>query len=136
MLDPISIETRYAKSGNLNIADQVFGEGPVNLVRILLCILNAEYMWTLPEGREFLSKLAAFSRVVVHTGECEVLGDKYSGIAVHLGARIASAAEPGQVLASSTVKDLVIGSGIRFDDLGLHTLKGVPEAWRLFRVVA
>lgn len=73
-------------------------------------------------------------RVGVHTGECEVLGEKYSGIAVHLGARVASAAEPGQVLVSSTVKDLVAGSGLHFDDLGLRTLKGVPDQWRLFGV--
>lgn len=75
-------------------------------------------------------------RVGVHTGECEVLGDKYSGIAVHLGARIASAAEPCQVLVSSTVKDLVVGSGIQFQDLGPRTLKGVPEQWRLFLATA
>jgi pimeloyl-ACP methyl ester carboxylesterase len=75
-------------------------------------------------------------RVGVHTGECEVLGEKYSGIAVHLGARVASAAEPGQVLVTSTVKDLVVGSGIHFEDLGPRTLKGVPDQWRLFRLTA
>lgn len=75
-------------------------------------------------------------RVGVHTGECEVLGEKYSGIAVHLGARIASAADPGHVLVSSTVKDLVVGSGIRFEDLGPRALKGVPEPWRLYRVAS
>jgi pimeloyl-ACP methyl ester carboxylesterase len=73
-------------------------------------------------------------RVGVHTGECEVLGEKYSGIAVHLGARVASAADPGQVLVTSTVKDLVVGSGIHFEDLGSRTLKGVPDQWRLFRL--
>ena len=62
-----------------------------------------------------------------------MLGDKYSGIAVHLGARVASAAEPGQVLVSSTVKDLVAGSGIVFADLGRRALKGMPEAWQLYR---
>lgn len=71
-------------------------------------------------------------RAGVHTGECEVLGEKYSGIAVHLGARVAAVAQPGQVLVSSTVKDLVVGSGLSFEDLGLHLLKGVPEEWRLF----
>lgn len=71
-------------------------------------------------------------RAGVHTGECEVLGEKYSGIAVHVGARVAAVAEPGQVLVSSTVKDLVVGSGLQFEDLGLHVLKGVPEPWRLF----
>jgi len=74
-------------------------------------------------------------RVGVHTGECEVLGEKYSGIAVHLGARVATAAEPDQVLASSTVKDLVVGSGLQFEDLGARSLKGVPEPWRLFRLL-
>lgn len=74
-------------------------------------------------------------RVGVHTGECEVLGEKYSGIAVHLGARVASAAEPGQVLVTSTVKDLVVGSGIRFEDLGSRALKGVPDEWRLYRLI-
>ena len=75
-------------------------------------------------------------RVGVHTGECEVLGEKYSGIAVHLGARVASAADPGQVLVTSTVKDLVVGSGIHFEDLGSRALKGVPDQWRLFRLTA
>jgi class 3 adenylate cyclase len=78
--------------------------------------------------------LGARLRVGVHTGECEVLGEKYSGIAVHLGARVASAAEPSQVLVSSTVKDLVVGSGLHFEDLGPRTLKGVPDQWRLFGV--
>ena len=75
-------------------------------------------------------------RVGVHTGECEVLGDKYSGMAVHLGARVASAAQAGQVLVSSTVKDLVIGSGIQFQDIGQHALKGVSDEWHLFCVVS
>lgn len=73
-------------------------------------------------------------RVGVHTGECEVLGEKYSGIAVHLGARVAAAADPDQLLVSSTVKDLVVGSGLQFEDLGPRTLKGVPEPWQLFRL--
>lgn len=75
-------------------------------------------------------------RVGVHTGECEVLGQKYSGIAVHLCARVAATASPGQVVVTSTVKDLVVGSGLQFQDLGLHALKGVPEHWRLFRTLA
>ena len=83
---------------------------------------------------EAVRPLGVRLRVGVHTGECEVLGEKYSGIAVHLGARVASAAEPSQVLVSSTVKDLVVGSGLHFEDLGPRTLKGVPDEWRLFRV--
>ena len=72
----------------------------------------------------------------VHTGECEVLGDDVSGIAVHIGARIASHAGPGEVLVSSMVRDLVAGSGIGFADRGEHTLKGVPGQYRLFAVEA
>ena len=83
---------------------------------------------------EAVQVLGVQLRVGVHTGECEVLGDKYSGIAVHLGARVAGAAEPGQVLVTSTVKDLVVGSGLRFEDLGARTLKGVPEPWALYRL--
>ncbi len=70
----------------------------------------------------------------MHTGECERIGDKLGGIAVHIGARVAAQAGPGEVLVSSTVKDLVAGSGLRFDDRGSHTLKGVPDEWRLFAV--
>ena len=75
-------------------------------------------------------------RAGVHTGECKVLGDKYSGMAVHLGARVASAAQAGQVLVSPTVKDLVIGSGIHFQDIGQRALKGVSDEWHLFGVVS
>jgi class 3 adenylate cyclase len=73
-------------------------------------------------------------RVGLHTGECEVMGDKLGGLAVHIGARVAAAAGPDEVWVSSTVKDLVAGSGLRFDDRGLHALKGVPGEWRLFAV--
>jgi class 3 adenylate cyclase len=70
----------------------------------------------------------------VHTGECELFGDKVAGLAVHTGARVASLAGPGEVLVSSTVKDLVAGSGIEFEDRGTHELKGVPGEWRLYAV--
>jgi class 3 adenylate cyclase len=62
------------------------------------------------------------------------MGDKYGGIAVHIGARVAARAEPGEVLVSSTVKDLVAGSGLAFDDRGVQVLKGVPGDWHLFAV--
>ena len=75
-------------------------------------------------------------RTGLHTGECELMGDDVGGIAVHIGSRIASAAAPGEVLVSSTVKDLVAGSGIEFVDHGAHTLKGVPGEWRLFAATA
>src|SRR5262249_21236192 len=71
-------------------------------------------------------------RVGVHTGECEIIENKIGGIAVHIGARIGAIAGPNEVLVSGTVKDLVVGSGLRFEDRGLHTLKGVPGQWRLF----
>jgi class 3 adenylate cyclase len=62
------------------------------------------------------------------------MADGLSGIAVHIGARVADVAEPGEVVVSSTVKDLVAGSGIEFRDRGEHTLKGVPDSWRLYGV--
>jgi class 3 adenylate cyclase len=71
-------------------------------------------------------------RAGLHTGECEVIDDKVGGIAVHIGARVRALADPGEVLVSSTVKDLVAGSGLRFVDRGVHALKGVPGEWRLF----
>ena len=71
-------------------------------------------------------------RAGVHTGECELLGDDVAGIAVHIGARVMERASPGEVLASSTVKDLVFGSGLRFADRGVHSLRGVPDEWRLY----
>ena len=73
-------------------------------------------------------------RTGLHTGECEVLGDDVGGIAVHTGARIMALAQPGEVLVSSTVKDLVAGSRIGFVDRETHSLKGVPGEWRLFAV--
>lgn len=75
-------------------------------------------------------------RAGVHTGECEVMGAKIGGIAVHIGARVAGQAEPGEVLVSGTVKDLVAGSGILFCDRGAHVLKGVPGEWHLYTVAA
>ena len=73
------------------------------------------------------------TRAGMHAGECEVMGDDIGGIAVHIGARVAALAGPGEVLVSSTVKDLVAGSGISFTDLGVHHLRGVPGEWSLFR---
>jgi class 3 adenylate cyclase len=73
-------------------------------------------------------------RAGLHTGECELLDGKVAGIAVHTGARVASHAQPGEVLVSSTVKDLVAGSGLAFQDRGTHELKGVPGEWRLYAV--
>ena len=71
-------------------------------------------------------------RAGLHTGECEVLGSTVAGIAAHIGARVSALAGGGEVLVSSTVKDLVAGSGLSFEDRGERELKGVPDAWRLF----
>jgi class 3 adenylate cyclase len=71
-------------------------------------------------------------RAGLHTGECELVGNDVAGIAVHIGARVMSEAAPGEILASSTVKDLVVGSGLQFTDRGLHALRGLPEQWRLY----
>ena len=71
----------------------------------------------------------------LHTGECELVDGKISGIAVHTGARVAAHAGAGEVLVSSTVKDLVAGSGLEFEDRGVHELKGIPGEWRLYAAV-
>jgi class 3 adenylate cyclase len=71
-------------------------------------------------------------RTGLHTGECERVGDDVAGMAVHIGARVMACAQAGEVLASSTVKDLVVGSELRFEDRGAHALKGVPDQWHLY----
>lgn len=81
-----------------------------------------------------VQKLGIDVRAGVHTGECEVMEHKLSGVAVHIGARVAALAGPGEVLVSSTVKDLVAGSGLKFRERGMHGLKGVPGAWQLYSV--
>jgi pimeloyl-ACP methyl ester carboxylesterase len=84
--------------------------------------------------RDGLQELGLDVRAGLHTGECEVMGEKVGGIAVHIGARVASQAGPGEVLVSSTVRDLVAGSGIAFEERGTTTLKGLPEQWTLYAV--
>lgn len=84
--------------------------------------------------RDGVRRLGIEIRAGLHTGEIEVTGEEIMGIAVHIGARVAAAAQPGEVLVSSTVKDLVAGSGILFADRGAHVLKGVPGEWHLFAV--
>ena len=95
-------------------------DGPARAVRCALAIALA------------VRQLGVEVRAGVHTGECELMGDNVGGIAVHTGARIMAKSEPGAVLVSGTVKDLVSGSGINFQDCGLHQLKGIPGEWRLF----
>jgi pimeloyl-ACP methyl ester carboxylesterase len=97
-------------------------DGPARAIRSACAIRGA------------VAELGISVRVGLHTGECELQGEKPEGIAVHIGARVASIAGADEVLVSSTVKDLVAGSGLQFDDQGLHELKGVPGRWHLFRV--
>jgi class 3 adenylate cyclase len=84
--------------------------------------------------RDGVRSVGVSIRAGLHTGECELVGDDVGGIAVHIGARVAASAHADEVLVSSTVKDLVVGSGIQFQDRGLHRLRGVPGNWRLYAV--
>ena len=95
-------------------------DGPARAVRCACAVSHA------------VMSLGINVRAGAHTGECEVMGDKYGGIAVHIGARVAAQAAPGEVLVSSTVKDLVAGSGLVFEDRGRHVLKGVSGDWQLY----
>jgi class 3 adenylate cyclase len=108
-------ETHYARSGDVSIAYQVIGDGACAIV-------------------DAVRDLGVEVRAGLHTGECELLDGKVAGIAVHTGARVAALAGPGEVFVSSTVKDLVAGSGLAFRDRGAHELKGLPGEWRLFAV--
>ena len=82
-----------------------------------------------------MEDLGVSIRAGLHTGECEVVADDFAGIAVHIGSRIANLAQPGEVLVSSTVKDIVYGSGVAFESKGEHELKGVPGHWAVHAVV-
>jgi class 3 adenylate cyclase len=97
-------------------------DGPARAIRCAVSMVSA--------ARTFGIEI----RVGLHSGECEVRGTDVGGLSVHIGARVAAIAGPSEVLVSSTVKDLVIGSGIQFQDRGVHALKGVPGEWRLFAV--
>lgn len=95
-------------------------DGPARAIRCA-CAIRAE-----------AARMGLAVRAGLHTGECELIGGEVGGIAVHIGARVGAKAGPGEVLVSSTVKDLVAGSGIRFSDGGVHALRGVPGEWHLF----
>ena len=86
--------------------------------------------------RDGLGEIGLEIRTGLHTGECELIGDDVGGLAVHIGARISGLADPGEVLVSSTVRDLSVGSGQTLTDRGEHGLKGVPGCWRVFAVDA
>ena len=95
-------------------------DGPARAVRCALSVVGA--------GQQLGIKI----RAGLHTGEIQVMGPKISGIALHIAARVVATAKPCEVLVSSTVKDLVAGSGIHFVDRGTHALKGVSGEWQLF----
>jgi class 3 adenylate cyclase len=99
-------------------------DGPQRAIRCAMAI------------RDAVQALGIQVRAGLHTGECEIRGDDIGGIAVHIGARVSALAGPSEVLVSSTLRDLVIGSGLGFEDRGAHELKGVPGEWRLFAVAS
>ena len=99
-------------------------DGPQRAIRCAMAI------------RDAVQALGIEVRAGLHTGECEVRGDDIGGIAVHIGARVSALAGANEVLVSSTLRDLVIGSGLEFEDRGDHTLKGVPGEWRLSAVAS
>ncbi len=84
--------------------------------------------------RDGLRALGLEIRAGLHTGECEIIGGKVGGIAVHTAARVAARAAPREVLVSGTVRDLIAGSGIELEDRGVHSLKGIPGEWPLLAV--
>ena len=96
-------------------------DGPARAVRCAQAIASA------------VRRFGLEIRAGCHTGEIELVGDDIRGIAVHIGARVSALAGPSEVFVSSTVKDLVAGSGLVFEDLGEHELKGVPDRWRIYR---
>ena len=98
-------------------------DGPQRAIRCAMAI------------RDAVQSLGIEVRAGLHTGECEVRGDDIGGIGVHIGARVSALAGPNDVLVSSTLRDLVIGSGLEFEERGAHTLKGVTGEWQLFAVV-
>jgi len=123
--DRVRAELRRFRGKEMDTAGDGFFatfDGPARAIRCA---------WTIHEA---LDDLDLDVRAGLHTGECELVDGKVGGIAVHIGARIASLAEPGEVLVSGTVKDLVAGSGIDFEGRGKHALKGVPGEWQLYAV--
>jgi class 3 adenylate cyclase len=83
-----------------------------------------------------IQRLGISIRAGVHTGECDLHDGNVSGMGVHIAARLQALASPDEVIVSSTVKDLALGSGMHFDERGIHTLKGVPGEWRLYALAA
>ena len=116
---------RYRGSEIDTAGDAFFAtfDGPARAVRCALAVADAVHT------------LGLEVRCGLHTGEVQLIDGKVGGIAVNIAARVAALAEPSEVLVSQTVKDLVAGSGLVFDDAGEHELKGVPDRWKVFRVI-
>jgi class 3 adenylate cyclase len=116
--------TRYRGEEKDTAGDGFFAtfDGPARAIRCAQAVVDG------------VRELGLDVRAGVHTGECEVVGDKVAGLAVNIGARVASKAGAGEVLVSQTVKDLVAGAGVQFEDRGERELKGVPGTWRLYSV--
>jgi pimeloyl-ACP methyl ester carboxylesterase len=115
---PAPAETRYAKSGDVHIAYQVVGAGPLDLVFVPGFVSNVEAAWESPGRARFFHRLASFSRLILFDKRDTGLSDRSSQ------------------LVSSAVKDLVARSGIEFEDCGVRALKGVPGEWHLLRVAS
>jgi pimeloyl-ACP methyl ester carboxylesterase len=153
-------DVQYARSGDVAIAYQVVGEGPIDLVFVRGTLADLLAGWDMPLSVDHVEGLGRSGRVLLFDKRGSGLSDPVRQVptletrmddiravmdavgseravlwAAQEGARIAGLAAPGEILVSSTVKDLVAGSGIAFEDRGAHELKGVPEEWRLFAVV-
>jgi class 3 adenylate cyclase len=132
-------KTRYAQSGDVHIAYQVIGDAPVDLVYV-----PSFTVATFQRRLSSLGRLLVFDKRGLRAGARPPLASdargrgaadgKVGGIAVHIGARVAAQAGPGEVLVSQTVKDLVAGAGIAFQEREIAELTGVPGEWRLFAV--
>jgi class 3 adenylate cyclase len=99
-------------------------DGPARAIRCAVAICEA------------MRPLGLLVRVGLHCGECEVRGTELDGLSVHIAARVSALASPEEILVTSSVKDMVVGSGIEFDDRGLHSLKGLPNPWQLLAVTS
>jgi len=158
-------ETRDALNGDLRVACRTSREGPRDLVFVPNWFTNCEVAPGLPSIQGWVEAMTSFCRFAMfdgpqraircamsirdavqslgievraglHTGECEIRGEDIGGIAVHIGARVSALAGPNDVLVSSTLRDLVIGSGLEFEERGAPELKGVPGEWHLSAVAS
>jgi class 3 adenylate cyclase len=151
-------QVRSARNGNVHLAYQVLGDKPhdvvlvwgLGLVRRELDRFEGQEIDTAGDGlfaafdgpgravgcacaiRDSTRTLGIDVRAGLRTGECEIINGKLGGLAVHIAARVAAHADPGEVLVSRTINDLVAGSGITMADRGVRTLKGIPDSWQLY----